>query len=109
MDNVNFSFNNENTIIQCNDDDTMKSIINKFLIKCGKTKENLYFVYNGQILNEELTFIKCANNLDRSRKYLNIIVLEGQGGDNDSQMKKSNLLYVQNVKKMQKYLLIILE
>jgi hypothetical protein len=68
MAQVDFNYNNENTIIQCNDDDTMKSIINKYLIKCDKTNQNLYFLYNGQILNEELTFNKCANNLDRSRK-----------------------------------------
>ena len=44
MAQVDFNYNNENTIIQCNDDDTMKSIINKYLIKCDKTNQNLYFL-----------------------------------------------------------------
>ena len=92
MAQVDFNYNNENTIIQCNDDDTMKSIINKYLIKCDKTNQNLYFLYNGQILNEELTFNKCANNLDRSRKKINLIVLESQGEYDDSQMKKSKYI-----------------
>ncbi len=93
MNKVEFEYYSVKTIIQCNAEDKMKDIINKFLNKIGKKKKNIYFLYNGQIMNEELTFNKCANNLDKSRNCMTVIILEVQGSDDDLQcMKKSNYI-----------------
>ena len=83
MNKVNFNFNETTYIIQCNSEDKMKDIITKFLNKSGMSKNNLGFIYSGQIINEELTFNKCANSLDKSRNFMNILVLESQGSEDD--------------------------
>jgi len=84
MSKVDFNYNDNKFIIQCNDNDQMKDIIKKFLNKCNANKKHLYFLYNGQIINGELTLSKCANSLDRSRNYMNVLVIEGQGSYDDS-------------------------
>ena len=83
MANVEFSYD-QNYIVQCNNDDTMKEIINKFLAKSQSGRKNLFFLYNGQIINEELTFSQCSNRLDKSRNYMNVLVIEGQTTNEDS-------------------------
>ena len=85
---VDFNYNDEKFIIQSNDGEKMKEAINKFLNKICKNKKNLYFLYNGQIINEELNISKCANSLDKSRHYMNILVIEGQGSGEE----KNNLI-----------------
>ena len=84
MNKADFTYNDDKYFVQCSNEDKMKDIIMKFFNKLGKNKKNLFFLYNGQIINEGLTFIKCANSLDRSRNYMNILVLEGQDSDDDS-------------------------
>ena len=74
MNKVVFDCNNTKVVIQCNKDDKMKDIIAKYLSKSDKNKNNLTFLYNGQLLNEELSFNKCANSLDRQRNSINILV-----------------------------------
>ena len=80
-------FNSEgiNTIVQSNINDKMKDIINKFLIKIDKKENNLYYLYNGNIINNELTFIEQANELDNKTKKMNIIVYNN---DEDNNIKK---------------------
>ena len=84
MNKVEFCFNDIKFFVQCNNDDKMKDIIAKFLSKSGQTKNSVFFLYNGRIINDELTFNKCANSLDRSRNYMNVIVLESQGLNDES-------------------------
>ena len=61
--------------IQCNINDKMKDIINKFLIKIENKDQNiLYYLYNGSRINEELTFNEQANDYDKNRKKMNIKV-----------------------------------
>ena len=93
MNKVEFTYIDDKFLIQCNNDDKMKDIIFKFLNKADKNKGNLYFLYNGQIINEELVFNKCANSLDRSRNYMNVLVIEGQSSSDEMQnLIKSNYI-----------------
>ena len=70
-----FTFEGIDTIIQCNANDKLEEIIDKFFIKVNFTgdKNNLYYTYNENILNnKELTFNKIANDLDKNRNKINI-------------------------------------
>ena len=92
MNKVDFTYNDNKYYIQCNNEDKMKDILNKFLNKAGKNKNSLFFLYNGQIINEELIFSKCANSLDRSRNYMNVLVLECQDLNEENNLIKSNYI-----------------
>ena len=52
----------------------MKDIINKFLKKILKNNDNLIYLYNGNQIDYEKTFNEQANDLDKNRKKMNIIV-----------------------------------
>ena len=69
-----FNYNGIETIIQCNINDKMKDIINKYIIKTEKNNKNLYYLYNGDKINEELSFNEQANENDNKRKKMNILV-----------------------------------
>ena len=69
-----FIYGGKETIIQCNINDKMKEIIKKYISKIDKN--NLLFLYNGQRINEELEFIEQANELDKKRNKMNILVIE---------------------------------
>ena len=75
---VEFTFNGIKTLIQCNSEDTLKNIIQKFIIKIGKNLNNIYFLYSGEIIKEELTFNELANKEDKKRNKMCIIALEDE-------------------------------
>ena len=86
MAEVIFNYEGKNTIIQCNLNGKMKDIISKFLVKIAKKEKNmqLYYLYNGNKINEDLTFNEQANNFDKNRKKMNIIVTNNAQGKSDS-------------------------
>ena len=91
MNKIEFTYNDDKYCVQCNNDDKMKDIISKLLSKMGKEKKNMVFLYNGVMINEELSFSHCANRLDRSRNFMNVVIIEGQNLNDDSiNLKKSN-------------------
>ena len=69
-----FTFRDINTIIQCDLNDKMKDIIDKFLLKITEKGDNFFYLYNGTEINKELSYNEQANNLDKSRNKMNIIV-----------------------------------
>jgi len=83
-----FNYEGINIIIQCNINDKMKDVINKFLIKIGKNENdnNLLYLYDANIINNELTFIQQANEIDRNRNKMNIIV--NKKNDNNNEIKE---------------------
>ena len=83
MNKVVFDCNDIKFTIQCNNDDKMKDIISKYLSKSDKNKKNLAFLYNGRIIDENLTFIRCANSLDRQRNQMVVLVFCMENVDND--------------------------
>ena len=76
MAEVIFNYEGTNTTIQCNLNNKMKDIIDKFLIKIDKRKDNyeLYYLYDGTCINKDSTFNELAKELDKTRKKLNILV-----------------------------------
>ena len=83
-----FNYKGIDTIIQCNINDKMKEIINRFLIKNGKNENdnNLLFIYDANIINYELTYIQQVNNLDGNRNKMNILVESNK--DNKKEIKE---------------------
>ena len=60
--------------VQCNLNDKMKDIIKKLEEKVKITSGNVYYLYNGYILNnEELTFEQIANEDDKNSKKISTI------------------------------------
>ena len=72
-----FNYEGTNTTIQCNINDKMRNVIDSFFTKIKENENNLNslcFLYNGNKINKELTFNEQANDLDKNRKKMNIIV-----------------------------------
>ena len=68
---VEFIFNSIKTIIQCNINEKMNDIFNKYVIKIGKYINDIYFVYDGSIIKDNLNdiaFNEFANDIDQDRK-----------------------------------------
>ena len=77
MATIEFNFQGNSTIIQCNPEEKMKKIIDKLLMKLGgKNKEELTFLYNGQIVDENLTFNEQASEMDKRKSKMSILVFE---------------------------------
>ena len=74
MAEVIFNYKGIDTVIQCNINDKMIDIINKYLMKMGKNENDLLYIYGGNIIDYELTFIQQANELDKNRNKMNILV-----------------------------------
>ena len=73
---VNFNYEGIDTIIQSKKDDKMKDIIDKFLMKIQRNDNDLIYLYNGLILKGDLTFNQQANEDDRKRNKMSVIVRE---------------------------------
>ena len=74
MAEVIFNYEGSNTSIQCNINDKMSYIIGKFLTKIEKKENEIYCLYNGNKINSGLTFNEQANDLDKNRLKMNVIV-----------------------------------
>ena len=87
-----FNYKGNTTIIQCNKEDKMKEVFNKFALKTQTDKNLIYFIYGGNInLNEDLTFEELANQNDKLRNKMSIIVNDKANNTNSniSAFKKS--------------------
>ena len=84
-------FNYESTYIaiQCNINDKMQNVINKYLTINNKNDNindnNLYYIYNGEKVNKDLTFNEQANEIDKKRKKMDILVI-----NNEDDINKKN-------------------
>ena len=76
MAEVIFNYEGINTIIQCDENEKIEEIIKKILIKINNSQNNnLVYLYNGQKINNELTFKEKANELDKNRKKMYILAI----------------------------------
>ena len=76
MAKVEFKYNNTITIIQCNENSIMKDICKSFASKVSVEIDTIYFIYSSSKLNKELTFSQCANQYDKQRKKMSVLVYE---------------------------------
>ena len=79
MTQVEFSYNGVSTIVQCNLNEKMKDIFQKFKEKAQVGNKNIFYSYDGKVgINEESTFEEVANSEDKRRNKMNVIVFENE-------------------------------
>ena len=75
MAEVGFYYNSDNIKIQCNKYEKIKEIFQKFYSKVGTNQNSFVFIYNGDIITKkELTFNELANEDDKKRNKMNVLV-----------------------------------
>ena len=95
MAEIEFIFNNIKLNIQCNINEKMKDICNRFAISIGKDINKIIFIYDGKVLNEdllELSFIKNVKDIDRERKKINLFVYEKELKNEKNKLNNNNKL-----------------
>ena len=96
MASVEFQYNGITTLIQCQEDQKIEEICNKFISKSKINENNIYYFYDGKAgvqFNKELTFIQMANSLDKTRKKMSILVYDIANNDeNKSKIKSKNII-----------------
>ena len=87
-----FIYEGEKIIIHCNNlENKMKDIINKFENKIKKEESNnLYYIYNGDKLNEELKLNQIIK--DKNLKKINIFVYNNKNKDNKKEIISSEII-----------------
>ena len=85
MSKVIFYYKGIQTEIQCNINDKIKDIYKKYETKIGIDISKLYFIYNGNKINDYLHLNEIINKEDKRRNIMNILVNE-----NDKTIIKEN-------------------
>ena len=90
MAEVEFIYKGGNINIHCNKNDKMKDICDKFINKTQIDKNSIYYLYNGDKINEELTFenIVNDNNINKIKILVNLI---------NEELNKNNLVKSNNI------------
>lgn len=101
MSKVEFNYNGVNIDIQCEQSSRFETIIQKFCYKANKNKDELCFLYNGNIIKGNPTFFELANSLDKKRKIMSIIVTDAYA-KNDSLLLKENKELKDKINKLNK-------
>ena len=60
MTEIEFNYEGAKIIIQGNLDEKLEEIIKRFAIKSQKSKDDLYFLYGGNLINKELNIKEQA-------------------------------------------------
>ena len=91
-----FNYKGVEHVIQCNENDNIKDIFNKFITTCSISQPNKFIcTYNESKLNLDsgLSFSEIANDTDKSEKKINILVVSSENADsNDSFMVSKDII-----------------
>ena len=88
-----FSYNGYLTSIQCKESDIMKDIIGKYVSKAKLDMKKIFFLYGGNIINNELTVKELIPN----GNTVNILVSEILEDENEEKMKEKKELEKSNI------------
>lgn len=90
MFNIHFNYEGENLVIQCQKNEKMKEIFNKFIEKRRIDITSVYFIYSGNIIeNDELILEQVINEVDKKRNEINVIVTNKKVDMPKSSLEKS--------------------
>ena len=94
MSQVEFKYKGISYTIQCNENEKMKNICQKFCLKAQVDKKDIFFSYGGQAgngFNEELAFSQMINSIDKNQNIMSILVYNINGEQElHETLKKSN-------------------
>ena len=76
MTKVIFTYKGIETEIQSNLNDKIEDVYKKYEIKIGKDISKLYFIYNGNRINDNKILNEIINEEDKRRNIINILVNE---------------------------------
>ena len=82
-----FNYNQINTIIQANLDDSFNSVIEKFINKTQLDINNIYFISNGNIISKNEKIINIMNNEEKINNKKIILVLSINSTINNGRRK----------------------
>ena len=105
MSKVEFIFEGQITEIQCNLEEKMEEIMNKFSKKFFKKIEDLCFLYSGRMINPNLTFFNQANEEDKKRNIMTILVIKPEDTNINEQQKKSKYIICPECKERSRILI----
>ncbi len=80
---IDFIYNQKKISIQCNLDDKMKDIFHKFIIKSEKKLEDIYFLYNGEKIENKLTLNEIMTSESKQNNKIQILVNDINNNDSD--------------------------
>ena len=89
MTTVNFNFKGKMTQIQSKSNEKMSEIINKFIIKSQAVKNECFYIYNGNNINEELELSQIIDKADKEKNEIYILVNEIENDEKEKILKKS--------------------
>ena len=93
MTSIYFTYQNKITIIQCNENDIVKDIFERFCNKTGLNINLIYFLYDGNTnINTQVTIGELANKEDKIRKSMNILVNELNQINNNTSIMQSSVV-----------------
>ena len=91
MNKIAFTYLNKDYFIQCNNDDKMSLILSKIYSKIDKSRDDISFFYNGEKINEELSFNECITDFDRNNKIMKVSIIDNKSlNDNNNSTNKDN-------------------
>ena len=91
MSTVEFLYNGNTIIIQCQVDEKIEDIIDKFLSKTQKERGSVFFLYSGKTLDEDLAFNEAITPIDKSNNLMKIQAWDVLF-DSDACLKKANII-----------------
>ena len=87
---INFIYYQNIVKIQCKRNEYMKDIFKRYLIKIQKDINNIFFLYNGDKINEELKLEEINNKDTEIEILVNDITLENDKNDENNKILKQN-------------------
>jgi len=87
-----FVYNGNKTIIQCNPDEQMKNICEKFAEKVSIDINSIYFLYSSRKVNYDLTYYQTANNEDKIRNQINVLVYSNDNNKDPDKLISKDII-----------------
>ena len=81
MTKVIFTLDGVNVEVQCSQDELMRDICQRFVIKIKNNINSLVFLYGGKKVNMELKFKEQINSFDKERNEMKILVYQNESNE----------------------------
>jgi len=69
-----FTYKGLDTLIQCQNEEKVKEVINRYIQKIGIDINSIYSIYGGSIVNNELTINELIKPSDKNENKMNLLV-----------------------------------